>query len=164
MYNILIGGAAGQGIDTITGVLERLIKQAGCGVFTTRDLMSRIRGGHNFSLLRFGETTPTSHDEALDGIIALNDESLTFHLPALKDDGFALADSTGAILDGGVEVGIILDVELKNQIQASGGGRVELAFHVFDDVSNSSHGFFLIGCFMEQRYALQRRVVQLVRG
>ena len=93
MYNILIGGAAGQGIDTITGVLERLIKQAGCGVFTTRDLISRIHGGHNFSLLRFGESTPTSHDEALDGIIALNDESLTFHLPALKDDGFALADS-----------------------------------------------------------------------
>ncbi len=43
MYNLLIGGAAGQGVETVTGVLERFVKSAGCGVFTSRDLMSRIR-------------------------------------------------------------------------------------------------------------------------
>ncbi len=92
MYNLLIGGAAGQGVETITGVLERFIKLSGCGVFTARDLMSRIRGGHNFSLLRFGAETPTGHDEHLDGIIALNAETLDLHLNNLKDDGFAIAD------------------------------------------------------------------------
>src|SRR5690606_6797609 len=61
--------------------------------------------------------------------------------------GVAFTDRAGAVLDHGVEVGIILDVELKNQIQASSGGRVELAFHVFDDFSNGSHGFFLYRMF-----------------
>lgn len=93
MYNLLIGGAAGQGVDTVTGVLERLIKHAGCGVFTMRDLMSRIRGGHNFSRLRFGQEVPLSHTERLDGIIALNEETLTIHLNDLQDEGFAIADS-----------------------------------------------------------------------
>lgn len=92
MYNLLIGGAAGQGVETITGALERFIKHAGCGVFTVRDLMSRIRGGHNFALLRFGERTPYAHDERLDGIIALNEETLGIHLPNLSEKGFAIAD------------------------------------------------------------------------
>ena len=59
MYNLLVGGAAGQGVDTAVNTLEALLKAAGCGVFTIRDLMSRIRGGHNFSLVRFGEFTPS---------------------------------------------------------------------------------------------------------
>ncbi len=98
MYNLLIGGAAGQGVDTVTGVLERLIKCAGCGVFTMRDLMSRIRGGHNFSRLRFGQEVPLSHTEHLDGIIALNEETLTIHLKDLQGEGFVIADS-GATSD-----------------------------------------------------------------
>src|SRR5690606_1642070 len=59
----------------------------------------------------------------------------------------ALLDITGAVLDHGVEIGIILDVELENEIQASSGSRIELAFHVIDDVSNGSHGFFLYRMF-----------------
>lgn len=93
MYNLLIGGAAGQGVDTVTGVLERLIKHAGCGTFTMRDLMSRIRGGHNFSRLRFGQEAPVSHTERLDGIIALNEETLAIHLGDLREEGFAITDS-----------------------------------------------------------------------
>ncbi|HCL01309.1 MAG TPA: hypothetical protein DHW61_02665, partial [Lachnoclostridium phytofermentans] len=50
MYNILVGGAAGQGIDTTVANLEVLLKKAGYYVFTTKDFMSRVRGGHNFSL------------------------------------------------------------------------------------------------------------------
>ncbi len=29
MYNILMGGAAGQGVDTTTAILEKLLKRAG---------------------------------------------------------------------------------------------------------------------------------------
>ena len=70
MYNLLIGGAAGQGVETAVAILERFFKQAGCGVFTMRDLMSRIRGGHNFARVRFGQTPPKGHSRRLDGIQA----------------------------------------------------------------------------------------------
>ncbi len=94
MFNLLVGGAAGQGVETTVGILERLLKQSGCGTFAMRDLMSRIRGGHNFSRLRFGEEVPDSHSELLDGIIALNEETAEIHRPNLKPDGFILCDDS----------------------------------------------------------------------
>lgn len=93
MYNLLIGGAAGQGIDTTAAILENLIKRFGYSVFTCRDFMSRIRGGHNFIVIRFGTEEVRSHSNELDGIIALNDDTIHVHAHELKDDGFILCDS-----------------------------------------------------------------------
>lgn len=92
MYNLLIGGAAGQGIDTSTAILEKLFKRSGYNVFTVRDFMSRIRGGHNFSLIRFGREKVLSHSMKLDGIIAINEETIALHLSELKEGGFVLSD------------------------------------------------------------------------
>ncbi|MFR3727989.1 2-oxoacid:acceptor oxidoreductase subunit alpha [Lacrimispora sp.] len=94
MYNILIGGAAGQGIDTTVAILEKLLKRSGYYIFTTRDFMSRVRGGHNFSLLRFGTEEITSHSDVLDGIIALNEETVELHKDKLTDRGFVLCDTS----------------------------------------------------------------------
>lgn len=93
MYNLLIGGAAGQGIETTAAILERLLKRSGYFVFTVRDFMSRVRGGHNFSLLRFGIEPIHSHSNRLDGIIAMDDETILQHIHQLKQDGFILCDS-----------------------------------------------------------------------
>jgi 2-oxoglutarate/2-oxoacid ferredoxin oxidoreductase subunit alpha len=93
LYNLLAGGAAGQGVETTVAILERFLKQAGCGVFTTRDLMSRIRGGHNFSRIRFGEAAAKSHTEELDGIIAMNAETIAIHKENLRPAGFILCDA-----------------------------------------------------------------------
>ncbi len=99
MYNILIGGAAGQGIDTTVDILEKLLKRSGYYIFTTRDFMSRVRGGHNFSILRFGTEVITSHSDKLDGIIALNDETILLHKNKLSKEGFILCDSSLTIKD-----------------------------------------------------------------
>lgn len=93
MYNILIGGAAGQGIDTTVSILEKAFKKSGYFVYTLRDFMSRVRGGHNFMVIRFGNEVITSHSSKLDGIIALNEETVDLHQKNLKDDGFILCDS-----------------------------------------------------------------------
>ncbi len=99
MYNLLVGGAAGQGIDTTVAILEKLLKRSGYNVFTIRDFMSRIRGGHNFSLIRFGTKAVYSHSNQLDGIIALNDETVELHKDKLNPNGFILCDSTLATVD-----------------------------------------------------------------
>ncbi|HHU72257.1 MAG TPA: 2-oxoacid:acceptor oxidoreductase subunit alpha [Clostridiales bacterium] len=93
MYNILVGGAAGQGIDTTVSTLEKFLKKSGYYVFSTRDVMSRVRGGHNFSIIRFGSEALPSHSYLLDGIIAFNLETITEHKDKLKDNGFILCDS-----------------------------------------------------------------------
>ena len=99
MYNILLGGAAGQGVDTTTAVLEKLLKRAGHHVLTVRDFMSRIRGGHNFSLVRFGAEPVNSHDRFVNAIVALNEETVRLHEGDLLPGGFILCDSALAVDD-----------------------------------------------------------------
>ena len=99
MYNLLIGGAAGQGVDTTADILEKLLKKSGYFVFSTKDLMSRVRGGHNFTLIRFDQAPLYSHTNQLDGIIALNAETVELHKQDLKPDGFILCDEKIPIAD-----------------------------------------------------------------
>ncbi len=94
MYNLLIGGAAGQGIDTTVAMLEKFLKKSGYFVYTIRDFMSRVRGGHNFSIVRFSNEEISSHSNVLDGIIALNEETILLHKDELKDKGFILCDTS----------------------------------------------------------------------
>ena len=99
-YNLLIGGAAGQGIDTMAAILGKLLKKEGYAVLTTHDFMSRIRGGHNFTLIRFGDSPAYSHSMALDGLIALDDETVGLHIGELKPEGFILCDEKIKTDDG----------------------------------------------------------------
>ncbi len=93
MYNLLIGGAAGQGIDTAAAVLEKALKRSGYHVFTMRDFMSRVRGGHNFTTVRFGPEPIYGHSGKFTGIIAFNEETAALHKDGLTEGGFILCDA-----------------------------------------------------------------------
>ena len=99
LYNILLGGAAGQGIETTAAILQKLFKDFGYHVFAIRDFMSRVRGGHNFTLLRISENPIASHSRRLDGIIAFNEETVELHMDELKPEGFILCDSRYKVTD-----------------------------------------------------------------
>ena len=119
MYNLLLGGAAGQGIETTAAILERLLKRSGYYVFTIRDFMSRVRGGHNFSLIRFGTEPVYSHSSQLDGIVALDPETITLHRDQLKENGFILCDSRLSFDDPR-----LLRVDMDGMAKALGNARV----------------------------------------
>jgi 2-oxoglutarate ferredoxin oxidoreductase subunit alpha len=91
-YNILIGGAAGQGMDTLASIFSKILQKEGYYLFTLQDYMSRVRGGHNYFQIRFSEDTVKTHRNNLDGIIALNQETLDLHIDRLSAQGFILAD------------------------------------------------------------------------
>lgn len=93
-YNLLIGGAAGQGMDTIATTIEKILNRSGFFVHSTRDVMSRVRGGHSFIQIRFGDEPIYGHTEELDLIVALNQDTVNFHLPRLKEDGIIIADES----------------------------------------------------------------------
>jgi 2-oxoglutarate ferredoxin oxidoreductase subunit alpha len=48
----LIGGAAGLGIDTLEKLLSHAFRASGYYIFSTKEFMSRVRGGSNTTLLR----------------------------------------------------------------------------------------------------------------
>ena len=90
--NLLIGGAAGLGMETLALVLEKILQRKGFEIFVIQDYMSRVRGGHNFFQIRFANEAIDSHGDELDGIIALDKETVQIHLGRLKPDGFIIAD------------------------------------------------------------------------
>lgn len=99
IYNILIGGAAGLGMETISSILEKVLKRKGFEIFTIQDYMSRVRGGHNFFQIRFGNEEINSHWDELDGIIALDKDTINIHINKLKKDGFIISDEQIKIED-----------------------------------------------------------------
>ena len=91
-YNVLIGGAAGQGMDTVASLFNKVLQRSGYNIYTTSDYRSRVRGGHNFFQIRFSDKEITSQSKYLDVIFALNAETLEIHLDRLKEDGVSFCD------------------------------------------------------------------------
>ncbi len=91
-FNILIGGAAGQGMDTFASTFSKVLQRNGYFLFTLQDYMSRVRGGHNYFQIRFSNEKVKSHCDKLDVIIALNKDTIDFHIERLNEDGVVLAD------------------------------------------------------------------------
>lgn len=91
-YNILIGGEAGQGIETVSDIFEKTLNNTGYYVYSSKDYMSRVKGGHNFTQIRFGDSPIHSHWPYLDLIIALDEKTVNLHRDRLKANGCILCD------------------------------------------------------------------------
>ncbi len=90
--NILVGGAAGQGMDTVMNLIDKALVREGFGLIYTKDYMSRVRGGHNFSRLRIAAETPWSPVDKTDIIVALNEETYHLHRETLSPVGKVIYD------------------------------------------------------------------------
>jgi 2-oxoglutarate ferredoxin oxidoreductase subunit alpha len=92
--NIVIGGAAGQGVHTITGLLAKIMVRQGCQVLYAQDYQSRIRGGHLFNRIRLSDQPLVSPREGIDLLVALNQETVPLHLDELSAQGVIIYDAT----------------------------------------------------------------------
>ena len=118
-YTVRIGGAAGQGIQTIGGLLSEVFARMGFHVFTSQDYESRVRGGHNFYQVRVSDTRVMSSTEAIDILIAMDLASEALHREQLSQRGVMLHDSESLKSDfSGPEV---LDVPFARLAKESGG-------------------------------------------
>lgn len=91
--NILIGGAAGQGVHAITLPLAKALVRQGAQVLFVQDYQSRIRGGHLFNKIRVAERPLLSSREGVDLLVALNQETVTLHQEELSPDGVIIYDA-----------------------------------------------------------------------
>lgn len=116
--NLCIGGAAGDGIETMAGILEKTLQRSGFNLFSMRDFMSRIRGGHNFAQIRFGSAPVVAHIDSLDILIAYDVRTYTEHQRRLKPDGLLLCDPELGISDSRMQ-----PIPLKSLAKESGNAR-----------------------------------------
>ena len=92
-FSFLIGGEAGQGIQSTGQILAKTLAKGGFNVFASQDFESRIRGGHNFFRIRASNKPIHAISEEINLIIALNEETITRHKSELKKNGLIIHDS-----------------------------------------------------------------------
>jgi hypothetical protein len=64
--NILIGGEAGQGLQTVGHLLAKSLVRSGYSIHVTQTYESRVRGGHNTFSIRFGPQRVLAGQEQID--------------------------------------------------------------------------------------------------
>ena len=92
-FSTLIGGIAGDGINEAGLTASRLLSRLGCSIYMYYDYPSLIRGGHNFSLIRACRSKVLTHTDAVDVLIALNQETVEKHQHKLKESSFVIYDA-----------------------------------------------------------------------
>jgi 2-oxoglutarate ferredoxin oxidoreductase subunit alpha len=90
--NFMVGGEAGQGVQTIGFILAKTLARAGLYVFTDQDYESRVRGGHNFFRVRASDSELLSLSEKLDVLIAIDQNTVESHHQEVKEDGVTIFD------------------------------------------------------------------------
>lgn len=92
-FSVLIGGKAGFGIDKSGAIIGRLFNQLGYRIYIYRDYPSVIRGGHTFSIIRASKARIATHQNKIDFLLALNQETLDLHRAKLNKDCLFIYDS-----------------------------------------------------------------------
>ena len=90
--NVMIGGEAGQGVQSVGFILAKAFARGGYHVFADQDYESRIRGGHNFFRVRVEDKKSAAIAEPIDVLLALNKESIDLHKKQLAERGVIVFD------------------------------------------------------------------------
>ena len=119
--NILVGGAAGQGMDTVMNLLGKALVREGYELIYTKDYMSRVRGGHNFSRLRIGAGPPWTNVASVDILLALNEEAYLLHRSNLAPSGRIIYDPQHFNLPEDESRGVPVELQ---RLAVEAGGKV----------------------------------------
>jgi 2-oxoglutarate ferredoxin oxidoreductase subunit alpha len=90
-----IGGQAGQGLQMISYALGKMFARGGYHAFVSQDVMSRIRGGHNFADVRICDRPVNARRELCDVLVALDERTVAEHLKRMPQTGVVVRE-TGA--------------------------------------------------------------------
>ncbi|MFH1647684.1 MAG: 2-oxoacid:acceptor oxidoreductase subunit alpha [Chloroflexota bacterium] len=95
-FNIMVGGEAGQGVQSVGAILAKTLARGGFHVFADQDYESRVRGGHNFFRIRSGDRPVEALSPELDMLVALNKETVDLHRKELKPGGVVIYDGASS--------------------------------------------------------------------
>ena len=99
-YSVLIGGQAGDGIKQAGNAIARLFNRMGYWIFVYEDYPSLIRGGHNFAVVRAAPDRILGHNDKIDVLVALNQDTVEKHTWRLEEQSMVVFDSDAVKADG----------------------------------------------------------------
>jgi 2-oxoglutarate ferredoxin oxidoreductase subunit alpha len=89
--NVVIAGAAGEGIQTIGTIVSRTVLAQGYAVFTWQEYESRIRGGQNSYSIRISDHPHNAPLVEADVLLALNAEAVEKYRPLIRENGILIS-------------------------------------------------------------------------
>jgi len=103
--NIVIGGEAGQGVQTMGRLLSEALAANGYSILVSQTYHSRIRGGHNTYAIRCGRNPPAAPKRYIDLLVSLNEETVKLHRGELSENGMIIFEyGAGAAGSGAMAV------------------------------------------------------------
>ena len=90
--NFVVGGEAGQGVQSVGLLLAKVFARSGYHVFADQDYESRVRGGHNFFRVRVSKDKVGAITEDVDILVALDSDSIRLHKAEMTSRGVIIFD------------------------------------------------------------------------
>ena len=91
---VMIGGQGGDGTLTVSDLLGRYFRKNGLYVYTSRNVLSRIRGGHADASVRASREPVAAMKAKVDLLVAFDREAVDMGRPELAAGGLVLYDSS----------------------------------------------------------------------
>ncbi len=146
-YSIVLGGEAGQGIQTVEQFLTKALKLSGYHVFSTKEYMSRVRGGANTTEIRVSSRPVNCHVDRIDLFVPLDPKVIPRQKHRFTDDTVMLGDKESLGED-------VLDVPFS-----------EIAGEVGDEIyTNMVAVGVLAGLFQVDRRLLEEMIEERFRA
>jgi 2-oxoglutarate ferredoxin oxidoreductase subunit alpha len=124
-FNFMIGGEAGQGVQSVGFLLAKVFARGGYHIFADQDYESRVRGGHNFFRVRVSNDKVGAIAEDVDTLIALDSESIGLHQAEMASPGIIIFD--GEKIEGvSGNNSTLLSVPLEKMAEERAGDRLML--------------------------------------
>ncbi len=92
--SVMIGGQGGDGTLTVSDLLGRYFRKRGLYVYTSRNVLSRIRGGHADASVRASRDPISAVKSQVDVLVAFDNEAVEMGRPELAEHAFIVYDST----------------------------------------------------------------------
>jgi len=90
----MVGGQGGDGTLTVINLLSHALKQIGAYTYDTRNVLSRIRGGHADGVLRASVRPILSIGDGLDVLVAFDEEAVEVAKEQLLDHAVVIYDNS----------------------------------------------------------------------
>lgn len=90
--SIVLCGEAGQGIQTVEEILVQSVKLGGYNVFSSKEYMSRIRGGENSTEIRVSPKRVTAYVDRIDILIAISKGAIDHLEERISPDTLIIGD------------------------------------------------------------------------
>jgi len=92
--NVMVAGRAGDGSLTIITLLSRLLSQRGFHMCSSRNVASRIKGGHAAAMLRGSLQQRWAMGDHLDVVVGFDEQTLVEAAPLMREGSVLIYDSS----------------------------------------------------------------------